>query len=106
MLFLYVQVAITRNLPIVLQTASYISFSFSTLTDFGLKAVNALVNDESTPIGCAVFGKPSMIFFISSFTKVYFLISVSNWANCLAVGNSPNINRYDTSRKSALSARS
>ena len=75
-----VQVAITRNLPIVLQIASYIFSSFSTLTTPGLKAVKAQVNEDKTPIGCAFLGKPSMIFFISSFTNVCLRISVSNFS--------------------------
>jgi len=33
-----------------------------------LKAINALVKDETTPIGCAAFGNPSNIFFTSSST--------------------------------------
>ena len=69
------------NFPIVLQTASYNSFSLSTLTGVGLNAVKALVKEDKTPIGCAVLGKPSKMVFISSLTKVYFLMSFSNFSN-------------------------
>ena len=61
--------------------------------ELGLKAVKALVNADKTPIGWAVLGKPSMMFFISSLTKVYLRISVSNCANCCLVGNSPKITK-------------
>ena len=93
MLFLYVQEAMTRNFPINLQTASYNSSLFSGFTALGLKAIKELVKADKTPIGCAVLGKPSMMFFISSLTKVYFLIWVSKSFNSNDVGNSPKINK-------------
>ena len=42
----------------------------------GLKAVKALVKDDKTPMGCAAFGKASIIFLMSSSTIDFFLISL------------------------------
>ena len=56
--------------------ALYISSSESTFTELGLNATNALVKDDKIPIGCAFFGNASIIFFTSSSTIDFDLMSV------------------------------
>ena len=71
----------------------YMADSELTSTEVGLNATNALVNEDSTPIGWADFGNPSKIFFISSSTWDSSLMSWWNFANSSSFGNSPKINR-------------
>src|SRR5690606_1839430 len=104
--FLKVQATNTGNLPNIFTIALYMSSSESTFTEDGLKAVRALVRDAITPTGCADFGKASTILRTSSSTTDCALISAGNFSSSLLLGNSPQIRRRATSRKSALSASS
>jgi hypothetical protein len=51
LIFLIAHETKTGSFPIILTMAWYISSSESTFTEEGLKAVNALVKEESIPIG-------------------------------------------------------